>query len=224
MKRTIVILLLLALTLTACGNQDPIGYGDHFVHETPSEKQGHEKLLLEREDFDEHIESILNIQAYPDLFIYDSTGYEVAGIYIYDAETGLATGWTNLETGEKTMYEPGMEKNLGKPDPKKLVDFKGSIKLGFAVYEQEGKVTGAELYFFLTEPEDAQQLQRFVLDYYGEVLTVESDTVYKIVKDADAVAADFAAEEKAGGAFFNKNAADYASVLKINYGVAEVEE
>lgn len=222
MKRSIVIFLLLALVLTACGNQGSTGYGDHFVHETPADKVEHQKLLLERDDFAEHMESILNVQAYPDLFIFDDTGYEVVGTYIYDPATGLATGWTDLATGEQILYEAGHEKNLGKPDASKMVDFKGTVKLGFAVYEKDGKATGAELYFFLSEPEDAQKLERFLLDYHGEALTAESETVYKIVKDEKTVAADFAKEEKAGNPFFNENADDYASILKIHYGVTPV--
>ncbi len=221
MKKLTAIFLLLALMLTACSS-GPISYDDHFKHETPEDKQQHEKLLLERDDYAEHIESILNVMAYPDLLILDSTGYEVVGMYIYDPETGLATGWTNLETGEKTMYEAGKEVDLGKPDPNKMVYFKGSVKLGFAVYEKDNKTTGAELYFFLSDAEDAPLLQSFLLDFHGETLTAESETVYKIIKDEAAVEADFAKEEKAGSAFYHKNAADYVSVLKINYGVSEL--
>ena len=221
MKKLIAIFLLLALMLTACSS-GPISYGEHFKHETPEDKQAHEKILLERDDYAEHIESILNVMAYPDLLILDETGYEVVGMYIYDPETGLASGWTNLETGEKTMYEAGQEINLGKPDPNKMVDFKGSVKLGFAVYEKDNKATGAEMYFFLSAAEDAPLLQSFLQDFQGETLTQESETVYKIVKDEAAVAADFAREEKAGSAFYHKNAADYISVLKINYGVSEL--
>lgn len=221
MKKLIAIFLLLALMLTACSDSGPTSYDDHFNHQTPEDKQQHEKLLLERDDYAEHIESILNVMAYPDLLILDSTGYEVVGMYIYDPETGLATGWTDLETGEKTMYEAGKEVDLGKPDPNKMVDFKGSVKLGFAVYEKDNKATGAELYFFLSDAEDAPLLQSFLLDFHGETLTAESETVYKILKDEAAVEADFAKEEKAGSAFFSKNADDYVSVLKINYGVAE---
>lgn len=225
MKKIIALLLLLtlAISLVACSNE-PIAYDDHFVHETPEEKQEHTKILLERADFAQHIASILNVQAYPDLLILSGDGTEVVGTYVYDPETGLATGWTDLNTGEVTMYEAGKEKNLGKPDPKKTVAFEGTIKLGFAVYEKDGKATGAELYFFLSEPQDAQILQSYMLDFLKETLTAESDTVYKIIKDEAAVMADFAKEEKAGFAFYSKNASDYVDLLRIHYGVAPVLE
>lgn len=224
MKKIIAVFLLLTVLLAACGNNEPIHYGDHFVHKTPEEMQEYQKTLLERADFAEHMESLLNVSAYPDLLIYDETGYQVVGMYIYDPETGLASGWTDLETGEQTMYEAGKEVNLGKPSADKLVDFAGTVKLGFAVYEKDGKATGAELYFFLSAPEDAQQLQSFMERYHGEALTAESETVYKIVKDEKNVETDFAAEEKAGAEFYNKDAADYASILRINYGVTPVLE
>ena len=39
-----------------------------------------------------------------------------------------------------------------------------------------------------------------------------------------AVLADFATEESAGNAFYSKNALEYISVLKLNYGVTLIEE
>ena len=224
MKKIISILLILtlALSLAACDNGST-GYGDHFTHETPDEMAGHTKTLLERTDFDEYIERVLNVHAYPDILMYSQDGTEVIGMYIYDPETGLATGWTNLTTGQQTMYEAGQEVNLGKPDPEKTVEL-GAIKLGIAVYEKDDKVTGAEFYFYLENAQDAATLKSFLLNNYYESLTQESDTVYKIIKDADAVMNDFAKEEKIGGAFFSKNAVEYISVLQINYGVTPVTE
>lgn len=225
MKKIISILLVLtlALSLAACGSSEPTNYDDHFSHETPEEKTDHTKILLERADFGEYIEGILNIQAYPDILMYNQDGTEVIGMYIYDPETGLATGWTDLTTGEQHTYEAGKEVDLGKPDPEKLVTL-DIIKVGAAVYEKDGKVTGAELYFFLSDAKDAQQLMDFMRNYYSEPLIQDSETVYKIIKDEAAVLADFAEEEKAGNAFFSKNAAEYISVLKLNYGVTPVEE
>ena len=69
MKKIIAIVLLLALVLVGCG--EGTGYGDHFDHQTPTEMAEYDKILLERADYAEHIESILNIQAYPDLLISD---------------------------------------------------------------------------------------------------------------------------------------------------------
>ena len=225
MKKIISILLVLtlALSLAACGEDAPQGYGDHFSHETPEEKADHTKILLERADFGEYIEDILNVQAYPDILMYNQDGTQVQGMYIYDPETGLATGWTDLTTGEQHTYEAGKEVDLGKPDPEKMVTL-DIIKVGAAVYEKDGKVTGAELYFFLSDAKDAQQLMDFMRNYYSEPLVQDSETVYKIIKDEAAVLADFAEEEKAGNAFFSKNAAEYISVLKLNYGVTPVEE
>lgn len=225
MKKTISLLLILtlALSLVACNSNDSTDYGDQFTHQTPEEMAGHTKTILERTDFAEHMESILNIQAYPDILMYNQEGTEVIGMYIYDPETGLATGWTDLTTGQQTIYEKGQEVDLGKPDPEKTVDF-DTVKVGAVVYEKDGKASGAELWFYLSNAEDAADLKRFMLDYYSEVLTQESETVYKIIKDEAAVMADFAKEEKAGNAFFSKNAAEYISVLKINYGVAPVTE
>lgn len=225
MKKIITILLIvtLVLSLAACGEDAPLGYGDHFTHETPEEMADHTKTLLERADFDQHIENILNVQAYPDLLMYNEDGSQVTGMYVYDPETGLATGWTDLITGEQHTYEAGKEVNLGKPDPDKMVQL-DTIKLGFTVYEKDGKVTGAELYFFLSDAKDAQQLMDFMRNYYSEPLVQDSETVYKIIKDEAAVMADFATEEKAGNAFFSKNAAEYISVLKLNYGVTPVAE
>ena len=225
MKKCIAILLILtlALSLAACGDDPALGYGDHFTHQTPEELKDHTKYTLERADFDRHMEDILNVQAYPDILMYDDTESQVIGMYIYDPETGLATGWTDLTTGERHTYEAGKEVNLGKPDPEKTVEL-DTIKLGFTVYEKDGKVTAAELYFFLSDAKDGKQLMDFMRNYYSEPLTQESETVYKIIKDEAAVLADFATEEKAGNAFFSKNAAEYISILKLNYGVTPVAE
>lgn len=224
MKRFIAIALLLALTLTlaACGGET--GYHEHFTHETPEEMVGNDKILLERADFDEYIEGILNVQAYPDLLIFDDAGYEVVGMYIYDPETGLATGWTDLTTGEKNMYKAGDEVDLGKPDPKKMVDFKGTVKVGAVVYHKDGLVTGAELDFFLSDAEDASLLKRYLETYRGETLEEVNSNLYRIVKDQKAVDDDFAEESAAGANFFNMTAENYVSILKLNYGVAPVEE
>ena len=216
-------MLTLALAMAACNKQTqqgPVSYGDHFVSETPADKAEHTKHTLERPDYDQYIEGIMNIGGYPDLLKYDPVSGELQGMYIYDAETGLATGWTDTTTGEVHTFEAGKEVNLGKPE--KLVDL-NTIKLGISVYEKDGQVTGAELWFFLSDAKDAATLTTFLSNYYGEPLVQESETVYKIIKDADAVLKDFANEEKAGMYFYSKNAAEYMNVLKLNYGVTPVE-
>jgi hypothetical protein len=220
MKRIIAILLALTLVLSFAACQE--GTGD-ITHTTPADKLDHAKYTLERTDFDQHIESILNIQAYPDILMYDATSGELLGMYIYDPETGLATGWTDLTTGERHTFEAGKEVNLGKPDPAKTVQL-DTIKLNIVVYEKEGKATGAELYFYLSDGRDAVTLVSFMSNYFGEPLVMESETVYKLIKDQDAVLKDFAAEERAGSSFFSKNAAEYINVLKLNYGVTLIEE
>lgn len=224
MKKLIAIALMLALTLTlvACDSGET-GYKDHFTHVTPEEMTDHSKILLERADFAEYIESVLNVQAYPDLLIFDDAGYEVVGMYIYDPETGLATGWTDLITGEKTMYEAGREIDLGKPDPSKMVQFKGTVKVGAVVYHKDGLVTGAELDFFLSETEDASLLKNYMETYQGETLEEVSGNHYRVVKDQAAVDEDFAAESAAGGSFFNMTAENYVSILTLNYGVSVIE-
>jgi hypothetical protein len=225
MKKIIAILLLLtlAVSLVACNNE-PVGYKDHFVHQTPEEKQEHTKILLERDDFAQYIEEVVNVQAYPNMLILSGDGTEVVGTYIYDPETGLATGWTDLNTGETILYEAGKEKNLGKPDPQKMVKFAGTVKLGFAVYEKDGKATGAELYFFLSDAQDAQILRSYMTNFMKETPIAESDTVYNIIKDEQNLMADFKREEAAGCSFYNQNADDYASLLRIHYGVKPVIE
>ena len=226
MKRIIAILLLLTLTLSlaACAEEGPVQYKEHFFHSTPEEMKDHKKILLEKEDFDRRVEEILNIRAYPNLMILDEEKNETIGVYIYDPETGMALGWTDLETGEKTLYEAGQEKNLGKPDPNKMVFFNDSIRLGVAVYEQKGVVTGAELYFFVSDTKDKDLLQEYLTVYHGETLAEESEGVYKIIKDAAAVAADFAAAEAAGATYEKKDAEEYVSLMKTNYGVAVISE
>lgn len=224
MKKLIAILLVLtlALAMAACNKQEqgPVSYGDHFSSETPADKAEHTKYTLERADYDQYIEEIMNIGGYPDLLKYDPVSGALQGMYIYDPETGLATGWTDTTTGEVHNFEAGKEVNLGKPV--KAVEL-NTIKLGVSVYEKDGQVTGAELWFFLSDAKDAATLISFLNNYYGEPLTQESETVYKIIKDADAVLKDFANEEKAGMYFYSKNAAEYLNVLKLNYGVVPVE-
>ena len=221
MKKIIAIVLLLALVLAGCGKDT--GYGDHFNHTIPEEMDGYEQVLLERADYAEYIESLMNVMAYPDLLTFDETGYTVTGMYIYDPETGLATGWTDLATGDKIVYGAGQEKDLGKPDPSKMVDFKGTVKLGFVVYHKDNKPTGLEMYFFLSDASDAALLQRFMVDYRSELLTQESELVYKVIKDEKGVEEDFKAEIASGAGFYDKNLNDYLSILKLNYGVTPVE-
>ena len=224
MKRIIAILLLLAMALSLVACDSETGYKDHFVHKTPEEMAGQTKRLMERTDFAVHMETIMNIEAYPDTLILNKEGTEVSGIYIYDETTGYATGWTDLATGEKHYFEAGQELFLGLPDTEKLVYFKGNVNLGIAVYEKENKPIGAELYFFLAKAEDARLLQSFMLDYCGETLTQESETVYKIIKDEAAIQKDFEKEEQAGTSFYDKNLLDYLTVLQLNYGVVEIVE
>ena len=221
MKKIIAIVLLLALVLVGCG--EGTGYGDHFDHQTPTEMAEYDKILLERADYAEYIESILNIQAYPDLLILNETGTEVLGMYIYDPETGLATGWTDLTTGEQKLYDAGQEKDLGKPDPSKMIHFQGTVKVGAVVYHDSGVVYGSELLFFLAEEEDAPLLKSYLEAYQGLELVEENPNLYKVVKDAAGVEADFAREEAAGSSYFNRNAENYISILKLNYGVTVIE-
>lgn len=221
MKKIIAIVLLLTLVLAGCGKDT--GYDDHFTHTIPEEMEGYEQVLLEREDYAEHIESILNVLAYPDLLTFDETGYNVTGMYTYDPETGMATGWTDLTTGDKVVYGEGQQKDLGKPDPSKMVEFKGTVKLGFAVYKKDDMPVGLEMYFFLTDAADAALLQDYMLDYRSEVLTQESELVYKVIKDEKGVEEDFQAEIASGANFYNKNMEEYLSILKLNYGVTPVE-
>ena len=224
MKKTIAIFLLVTLLLAACGANGPTGYEDHFNHQTPEELSGYTQVLLERDDYAQHVESIMNVLAYPDLLIFSEDGTQVVGMYIYDAETGLATGWTDLETGEKTVYEAGKEVDLGKPDPALMVSFKGDVKVGCAVYEKDGFATNAEIYFFLTDETDAALLLSYLKDYLGEEPQQESPLTYKIVKDEKAIGADIEKEVAAGASYFEQNAENYASLLRINYGVAPVTE
>ena len=224
MKKLCAVALTLALllSLAACGlfsSSSVVKLGD-YTHNDPKDLTYDQRLVLKNDDFGTYLEDYENSGAYPDTMVYDESG-NMIGMYDYDEETGLASGWTSLTDGTYTAFAAGEEVDLGKPDPTAMVSIPGTVSLYFVVYGSKDTATAAYMYLFLSDASAKQTVYDAMANVFGIVMEEESDTVLTYAQNTDYIAAEFANLESYGQTVEVKDAAAYADLLKQTYGVRE---
>lgn len=219
---TMALVLGLVFVCTGCSlfsDDSVVKFDDTHSHKDPKDLKYDERVVLSGEDFGSDLEDMVNQMAYPDTMMYDADG-NMTGMYDYDAETGLAKGWTNIEDGTYTAYAEGEEVDLGKPDESQMITIPGTVTAGFVVYGNKGSAVAAYMYFYLSDASAKDVVKKAMEDTYGLTLTEESDTVLTCVQDEAYIADQFAQQEEAyGEAVETKDASAYADILKMTYGV-----
>lgn len=216
-----VLTLAVLLSLAGCGlfsDNSVVKLGEDYTHKDPKDLSYDQRIVLRAEDFQEVLESMANVWAYPDTMMYDDDG-NVIGMYDYDEETGLASGWTDLSDGTYTEFPAGEEVDLGKPDASQMTDIPGTVTLYFVVYGNEGSAEAAYGYAMLSDASAKEQVEELMETYYDLSFSEESDTVLTTQQDQAAIDAAFADMESYGMTFNAKDAEAYADILKQTYGV-----
>lgn len=226
MKKLIMMITLMVAVAFACtgcslfSDASIVKFGDTYTHKDPKDLTYDERIVLQGEGFESTIESIANLDAYPDTMVYDDDG-NVIGMYDYDEETGMAYGWNNIEDGTYTAFDEGDEVNFGKPDASKMIKIPGTVTLGFVVYGNKGTAVSAYMYVFLSDASAKDSVISAMSDAFGMTMTAESDTVLSFVQDQAYIDDQFKQEEDYGYTVDTKDAAAYAEILKMTYGVSE---
>ena len=223
MKKIISLVLTMALLLSMAGcglfsDDSVVKLGEDYTHKDPKDLSYDQRVVLRGENFQDTMEDMVNAAAYPDTMMYDDDG-NIIGLYNYDAETGLASGWTDLTDGTYNEYPAGEEVDLGKPDASLMVEIPGTVTLYFVVYGNKGSAEAAYVYAILSDAAAKDPVTEIMADYYGLTLSAESDTVLTGQQDQDAVNSTFSDMESYGMTFDTKDAEAYADILKQTYGV-----
>ena len=223
MKKLISLVLTMALLLSMAGcglfsDNSVVKLGEDYTHKDPKDLSYDQRIVLRGENFQDTLEEMVNAAAYPDTMMYDDDG-NIIGLYQYDAETGLASGWTDLTDGTYNEYPAGEEVDLGKPDASLMVEIPGTVTLYFVVYGSKDSTEAAYVYAILSDAAAKDQVTEIMGDYYGLTLSAESDTVLTGHQDQDAIDAVFSDMESYGMTFDTKDANAYADILKQTYGV-----
>lgn len=190
-----------------------------LTHTDPKDLTYDDRIVLKGDSFASKLEDYANSDAYPDTMMYDDDG-NVIGMYDYDATTGLAKGWNNLQDGTYTAFPEGQEVDLGMPDESKMISISGDVSMGAVVYGNKDEAVSAYLYLFLSDASDKDTVKNVAESAFGLTLTEESDTVLSCVQDKDAIADEFSMEEEDGYTVDTKNAEAYAEILKQVYGLS----
>lgn len=212
-----------AFTCTGCSlfsDESIVKFSDTYTHKDPKDLKYDERIVLKGDNFESKLEDYVNQEAYPDTMVYDDDG-NVIGMYDYDAESGLAKGWTNLSDGTYTAFEEGKEMDLGKPDDSLMIDIPGTVTAGFVVYGNKDAAVSAYMYLFLSDSSAKEVVETSMEDVYGVTMKEESDDVLVCVQDEDYISDQFKMEEEYGETIDTKDAKAYAEVLEQVYGVRE---
>lgn len=220
MKKVLALLLTLVMTLslTACSlfsDTSIVKFEAFYTHKDPTGLTYTERTALINKSFAATLMETVNAMAYPDTMKYDDEG-NIIGMYDYDAETGKASGWMELATGEYIAEEA----DLGLPDERLMIRLAGDVVLGGVVYGNGSKTVCAYVYAFLTDAADADAVSNSLADVYGLEMTAEKDTVLVCRQDEVAVEAKFAEYEALYGmALSAHDAAAYADMLQLELGL-----
>lgn len=225
MKKVIslAVVLIMVFSFAGCSlfsDSTLVKFDDTHSHSDPADLSYDERIVLKNDKFVELLEEYASSEAYPDLMMYDKEGNFV-GMYDYDQSTGLAKGWTNMESGEYTAFEEGKEVDLGKPDESKLVDIPGDVIAGAVVYGFEKKTVSAYTYLFLSDATAKDTVLELMSNLFGYEFAADSDTVLKCVYDEKSIETEFNAAADSGYTFESKDAKAFAEILKGNFSLRE---
>ncbi len=221
MKKVISIAIALVMVMSFAGcslfsDSTLVKFDDTHTHHDPADLTYDSRIVLKNDSFGDLVEDYVNSAAYPDQMIFDEEG-NMIGMYDYDAETGLAMGWTSLSDGKYTAYEEGKEVDLGKPDESKMIDIPGEVTLGCVVYGNEEKTVANYMYLFLTDDSAKDVVKEKVSETFGVDFEEGEDGILKCVQDAEAIEAEFQASIEMGYTVMTKNADAYAEILVSTY-------
>lgn len=199
-----------------------VKFTDEYQHEDSSDMKGKERVALKCEGFDKMLEEMVNAEAYPDTSMTDEEG-NIIGLYDYDAETGLAMGWTNTEDGTYTAFDPGEEVDLGVPDESMMLDIPGTVTIGMVIYGEEQENSEPSIvyvYAFLTDPEAAELVIENMEYVYDLSLSAKDDNTLLGYMDSAYIADRFEQWNVTDG----KTVQMYAFMMQQLFGASEVEE
>lgn len=226
MKKVFAVMMVLAMALCMIGcsslfsDNSIVKFDEVYTHKDPQGLSYTERMALMNKNFGSQLVEMVNAMAYPDTMKYDGQG-NMVGMYEYDENTGMASGWYDLSTGAFVAEEI----ELGKPDESLMLKLNGTVTLCAVVYGKDDKCVGAYVYTFLSDKADKDAVLTNMSMFYGMNLEAESDTMLACKMDEAAVNDKF--EEYAslyGEPMTDRSAAAYADTLKIelglrNYGV-----
>lgn len=229
MKKIICALLALVmvLSLAACSGESglfsdtsSVKFEDLYTHKDPSDLKYSERKELINKDFASLLTETVNSAAYPDTMKYDDAG-NMIGAYDYDPTTGMASGYTNFETGEVVAEE----KNLGMPDESMMISLKSDVVLGAVAYGTEDKAIAFYLYAFLGDVADKELVMTNMEACFGFAMTEESEKVLVCkLSEADIDAQFHQWEEAYGQPQSDRTVSGYIGNIRSllglkNYGV-----
>lgn len=223
MKKVLSAVLAMALLLSMAGcslfsDDSAVKLGEDYTHKDPENLSYDQRVVLRAEDFQDYLESVVNAGAYPDTMVYDDDG-NMIGMYDYNEETGLASGWTSLEDGTYTEFPAGEEVDLGKPDASQMIEIPGTVTLYFVVYGNKGSAEAAYVYAMLSDAAAKDAVIDSMKTGFDLTLSAESDTVLTAVQDQNAIDKTFDEMESYGMTSDARDADAYADILKQTYGV-----
>lgn len=214
-----VLAMVLVLSMTGCGlfsDDSIVQFEELYTHKDPEGLKYDERTALINRDFGAALEETVNTMAYPDTLRYDEAG-NIIGVYDYDPETGLASGWMGTATGEFVAGEV----DLGKPDESLMIHLKGSVVMGCVVYGNEDKAIYACLYAFLSDAADRDTVMTNLEQLYGLTMTAESETVLVCRQDEAFIDDQFRQwQQLYGEDQSDRSATGYAENLKMEYGLS----
>lgn len=220
---SIALVLVMILSFAGCGlfsDNTLVKFDDTHSHKDPEGLTYDERIVLKNDAFANYIEETANSAAYPDTMYYDKNG-NIIGMYTYDAETGLASGWTRISDGKYTEFKKGNEVNLGKPDESLMIDIPGDVIMGTVVYGAEKKAVAAYSYLFYTDANAKDMLIENMTNFFGAQYVEDGENTLKFVQDADAISKEFDAAKESGYEIADGSAAEYAELLKGYYFLRE---
>lgn len=220
MKKVFALVLTVVMLFAMAGcdlfsDNTVVQFEELYTHQDPKGLSYDERKVMINKDFGPTLEEMVNSAAYPDTMKYDAEG-NVVGLYDYDPETGVASGYMDLATGEFVAEEV----ELGKPDESLMLHLSGNVTLGCVIYGKDEQAVTAYLYALLGDGNDKEAVCSNLEMFYGLAMEAESDTVLVCQQDEAAIRAQFEQwQELYGQTQSDRSAAGYAENLKLDFGL-----